>query len=112
MRASKTPMTKRESKSQTTWTDVKARLIAFDRPGLLDLLHDLYAAHKDNQAFFHADAEIAGHGFDDVLSLKRSGSREQIADQRAFGGGTSGDSDGSKSGVNIDDCQTGELRSP
>ncbi|HXY48319.1 MAG TPA: hypothetical protein VEI01_02630 [Terriglobales bacterium] len=47
-------MTKRESKSQPTWTDVKAKLAAFDRTALLDLLHHLYAAHKDNQAFLHA----------------------------------------------------------
>jgi hypothetical protein len=47
-------MTKREPKSQPTWTDVKAMLAAFDRTALLDLLHHLYAAHKDNQAFLHA----------------------------------------------------------
>lgn len=47
-------MTKRESKAQPNWTDVKAKLVAFDRTGLIDLLHHLYAAHKDNQAFLHA----------------------------------------------------------
>ena len=47
-------MMKREPKSQPTWTDVKAKLAAFDRTALLDLLHHLYAAHKDNQAFLHA----------------------------------------------------------
>jgi hypothetical protein len=47
-------MTKPEPKSQPTWTDVKAKLAAFDRTALLDLLHTLYAAHKDNQAFLHA----------------------------------------------------------
>ena len=47
-------MTKRESQSQPTWTDVKAKLDAFDRTALMDLLHHLYAAHKDNQAFLHA----------------------------------------------------------
>src|SRR2546421_3654049 len=47
-------MTKREPKSQRTGTDVKAKLPAFDRTALLDLLHHLYAAHKDNQAFLHA----------------------------------------------------------
>ena len=47
-------MTKREPKSQPTWTDVKAKLAAFDRTALLDLLHHLYTAHKDNQAFLHA----------------------------------------------------------
>jgi len=46
-------MARRQSKSQPTWTDVKAKLTGFDRPGLLDLVHDLYAAHKDNQTFLH-----------------------------------------------------------
>jgi hypothetical protein len=36
-------MTKRESKSQLTWIDVKAQLATFDRTALLDLLHHLYA---------------------------------------------------------------------
>ncbi len=36
------------------WTDVKAKLAGFDRPGLLGLIQDLYAAHKDNRAFLHA----------------------------------------------------------
>ena|ERR1039458_3253453 len=47
-------MTKREPKSQPTWTNVKAKLAAFDRTALLDLLHHLYAIHKDNRAFLHA----------------------------------------------------------
>jgi hypothetical protein len=47
-------MTRQRSKSQPTWTDVKAKLSAFDRPALLDLVYDLYAAHKDNQAFLPA----------------------------------------------------------
>lgn len=47
-------MTKRQSKSQPSWKDVKAKLASFDRAGLLGLVQDLYAAHKDNQAFLHA----------------------------------------------------------
>lgn len=47
-------MIKRDSKSQPTWTDVKGKLAALDRTELLDLIHHLYAAHKDNQAFLHA----------------------------------------------------------
>jgi hypothetical protein len=47
-------MTRRQSKSQPTWVDVKAKLANFDRTGLLSLVQDLYAAHKDNQAFLHA----------------------------------------------------------
>jgi hypothetical protein len=38
----------------TRWSDVKARLADFDRAGLIELIHDLYSANKDNQAFLHA----------------------------------------------------------
>src|SRR5206468_3782681 len=47
-------MAKQRSKLQPTWTDVKAKLEGFDRLGLLRLIQDLYASHKDNQAFLHA----------------------------------------------------------
>jgi hypothetical protein len=47
-------MTKPPSKSQPTWKDVKAKLASFDRTGLLGLVGDLYAAHKDNRTFLHA----------------------------------------------------------
>ena len=47
-------MVRRQSRSKPTWTDVKAKLASFDRIGLLGLVQDLYAAHKDNQAFLHA----------------------------------------------------------
>jgi hypothetical protein len=46
-------MIRRQSKSPT-WIEVKAGLMRFDRTGLLGLVHDLYAAHKDNQTFLHA----------------------------------------------------------
>ncbi len=36
------------------WTDVKAQLADFDRTALIGLVHDLYAASKDNQTFVHA----------------------------------------------------------
>lgn len=45
---------KRQSKPLPTWIDVSAKLAALDRSGLLGLVHDLYAAHKDNQPFLHA----------------------------------------------------------
>src|SRR5205823_9156602 len=48
-----TRMAKRHSKSQPTWTDVKAKLAEFDRAFLLALLQSLYDAHKDNQLFLH-----------------------------------------------------------
>jgi hypothetical protein len=47
-------MAKRRPKSKPTWADVKAKLEGFDRPALLSLVQNLYAAPKDNQAFLHA----------------------------------------------------------
>jgi hypothetical protein len=47
-------MTRRQSKSQPTWVEVKAKLASFDHTALLSLVQDLYAAHKDNQTFLHA----------------------------------------------------------
>ncbi len=41
-------------RAQPTWTDVKAKLAGFNRLGLLHLIQDLYAAHKDNRTFLHA----------------------------------------------------------
>jgi hypothetical protein len=46
-------MPKHRSKSQTSWTGVKAKLADLDRAGLLDLIHDLYDVRKDNQWFLH-----------------------------------------------------------
>ena len=56
-------MPRRQAGSQPTWTDVKAKLASLDRLGLLELIHDLYAAHKDNQTFLHAHFGIG----DDIL---------------------------------------------
>jgi hypothetical protein len=67
--ASKISMTKRESKPQPSWTDVKDKLAAFDRAALVDLIHHLYAAHKDNQAFLHARF---GLGEDVLMPYKRT----------------------------------------
>jgi hypothetical protein len=47
-------MAKRQPASKPSWTDVKAELASLDRLGLLGLIQDLYAAHKDSQAFLHA----------------------------------------------------------
>lgn len=47
MKASKT-------KKGASWSDVKAKLAHFDHDGLVGLVHDLYAASKDNQVFLHA----------------------------------------------------------
>jgi len=47
-------MARSQPASKPTWTDVKAELASFDQLGLLGLIQDLYAAHKDNQTFLHA----------------------------------------------------------
>ena len=50
-------------RSKPSWSDVKAKLADFDRPGLIGLVQDLYAASKDNQAFIHARLNLG----EDVL---------------------------------------------
>lgn len=52
--------TKGQSKSQPTWTDVKAKLADFDRAALLSLIQSLYSAHKDNQMFLHSRFGLGG----------------------------------------------------
>jgi len=42
-------MAKRQSKSQPTWAEVKAKLADFDRAALLGLVQNLYSAHKDTR---------------------------------------------------------------
>ena len=46
--------TKKTTKANPGWSDVKAKLADFDRAGLLGLVQDLYAASKDNKTFLHA----------------------------------------------------------
>lgn len=43
-----------KKKETPSWSDVKVGLSDFDRAGLIALVHDLYAASKENQAFLHA----------------------------------------------------------
>lgn len=50
-------------KTTLSWSNVKAKLVDFDRAGLLGLVQDLYAASKDNQTFLHARFGLG----DDVL---------------------------------------------
>lgn len=50
-------------RGKPTWSDVKRKLGDFDRPELIGLVQDLYAANKDNQAFLHARFGLG----DDVL---------------------------------------------
>ena len=50
-------------KASPSWVEVKAKLADFDRPSLLSLVQDLYAASKDTQAFMHARLRLG----EDVL---------------------------------------------
>ena len=61
-----------------SWSDVKTQLLDFDRAGLLGLLQDLYAANKDNQAFFHLKFNTSGMQVVDFI-----GNRCPIADYKA-----------------------------
>ena len=63
-------MSKPESK--IAWSHVKAKLAALDHSAVLGLLHDLYAASKDNQAFPHARF---GLGEDVLAPYKKTISR-------------------------------------
>ncbi len=50
-------------KKKPTWTDLKRQLADLDRPALLAVIQDLYAASKSNQSFLHARFAMA----EDVL---------------------------------------------
>ena len=54
-------------KNTPSWSDVKTKLVNFDRTGLFGLLKDLYAANKGNQVFLHARLGLG----DDVLKPYR-----------------------------------------
>ena len=47
-------------KLTANWINVKSKLVKFDRAGLLALVHDMYAANSDNQAFLHTRFELGG----------------------------------------------------
>lgn len=57
----------RSKPGEPTWSDVKAKLVDFDRRALLGLVQDLYAANKDNRNFLHARF---GLGDDALASYK------------------------------------------
>ena len=44
----------KDKSASSSWADVRAYLLKFDRAGLQGLIQDLYATSKDNQAFLHA----------------------------------------------------------
>jgi hypothetical protein len=50
-------------KKKPTWNDLKRTIGGLDRDALLGLVHDLYAANKENRAFLHARFGLG----DDVL---------------------------------------------
>lgn len=45
---------KKSNQKKPTWSDLKRQLVDLDRPALLGLIQDLYAASKNNQVFLHA----------------------------------------------------------
>lgn len=55
-------------KTTPSWSDAKTKLADADRGALLGLVHDLYAASKDNQTFLHARLNLGG----DVLKPYRA----------------------------------------
>jgi hypothetical protein len=61
-----------KSKSQPTWSDVKAKLAHFDRPGLLGLVHDLYAASRENRMFLHTRFDPGKVGNDGLEPYKKT----------------------------------------
>jgi hypothetical protein len=44
----------RAQKKTVTWTQVRAKVSQLDRALLIDLVRDLYAAHKENRTFLHS----------------------------------------------------------
>ena len=59
------------SKTRTapSWSEVKAKLAAFDRAGFVGLLGDLHSLSRENQAFLHARL---GLGSDPLAAFKRT----------------------------------------
>lgn len=53
-------MTRGTKHPSPSWSDIKASLASFDRVGLISLVHDLYMASKDNQAFLHTRFAVGG----------------------------------------------------
>lgn len=54
-----------KKKPSPSWRDVKAKLADYDRGSLIELVHDLYRASKDNQTFLHTRLALG----DDMLKL-------------------------------------------
>lgn len=54
---------KKSNQKKPTWIDLKRQLADLDRPALLGLIQDLYAASRNNQAFLHTRFDLG----EDVL---------------------------------------------
>ena len=63
---------KRATRTKLSWSDVKARLVSFNRAELLALVQSLYTASRDNQAFLHARLDL---GNDPIAPYKETISR-------------------------------------
>src|SRR5581483_4938267 len=79
-------------RSQVAWSQVKEKLAAFDRPALIALLQDLYAASRENQAFLHSRF---GLGEDPLRPYKETIARALARPEQAHlgRGGEEGDSE-------------------
>jgi hypothetical protein len=60
------------SKSKPTWIDVKQKIAAFDRAGLIHLISDLYAMNPENKAFLHARFQLGESPLDGYKQRIRS----------------------------------------
>lgn len=69
--------TKKKPKANPSWSDVKTRLDDFGRAGLLGLVHNLYAASKDNKAFLHTRFGLVDHPLDQSTRLSKSNLGQQ-----------------------------------
>jgi hypothetical protein len=61
-----------KTRKAPTWSEVKAKLAAFDHAGLVGLLSDLHSLSRDNRAFLHARL---GLGADPLAPYKATISR-------------------------------------
>lgn len=62
----------KRKKSKPTWSDIKSKLVEFDRAGFQQLVSDLYALNKENQAFMHARFSLGANALDDYKKRIRS----------------------------------------
>jgi len=78
-----TDQSKKRIKTKPSWTDIKSRLVDFDRAGLIQLVSDLYAFNKDNQTFLHARFRFITNALDDYKKRIRLALCPDIARRNA-----------------------------